>query len=393
MSLQSGSEGMLLEGLKILDFSALLPGPYGTALLADLGADVIKVEPPNGDTLRSFPFEMARVVNRNKRSIAIDLKNPASGEVIERLARWADIALEGSRPGVADRVGIGAERLRSINPKLVYCSISGFGQTGPWRNRSGHDVTYMAAAGALAYPGSYGETKVRRAGLPVSDLAGSLHFAVIALAAWARAQRTGQGAVIDLSLTEASMSLATVRGDLDRESPNLNYLMPGNDTFETADGRWVALGLIEPQFWTNFVEALGDEDPRLRDPHFSSIERRLQHGEELQNLLTETIARHDAAFWQRLFDTHDIPGAVIWTMYEAVRSEQALARDLIVTAEGQTHLPFPARLDGQRAGSLRWVAPNVGQHTDDVLRDLGFDDEQTSELKATGAFDVRSQGT
>ena len=178
----------LLDGLKIVDFSALLPGPYGTVLLADLGADVIKVEPPTGDMLRHLPFDMVRVANRNKRSLVLDLKNAAAREVAGRLAAWADIVVEGSRPGVAERMGIGPERLRAIHPKLVYCSISGFGQTGPWRLRAGHDISYLAASGALAYPGSATDTRPRRSGLPVSDLAGSLYFAVAALAAWARAQ-------------------------------------------------------------------------------------------------------------------------------------------------------------------------------------------------------------
>lgn len=385
----SASPAGLLQGLKIADFSALLPGPFGTVLLADLGAEVIKVEPPEGDMLRSFPFDMARVVNRNKRSVVLDLKHPASREVVDRLASWADIVVEGSRPGVADRLGIGAQRLRELNPRLVYCSISGFGQTGPARGRAGHDTSYMAASGALAYPGSYSDQAVRRAGLPMSDLAGSMSFAILALAAWARAQRTGQGATLDLSLTEATMSLATVRGDLDREEPNLNYLMPGNDTFATSDGRWVALGIIEPHFWAAFVAAIGEAEPQLRDHQFGSIERRLEHGVELQALLAHIVARHDSAWWARVFIEHDIPGEVALTMAEAVRSSQSQARGLLTELDGESHLPFPALLDGAPAGTLRSVAPKVGQHSREVIESLGFAPGDADRLMRTGAFDAR----
>ena len=381
----------LLDGLKIVDFSALLPGPYGTVLLADLGADVIKVEPPTGDMLRHLPFDMVRVANRNKRSLVLDLKNAASREVVDRLAAWADIVVEGSRPGVAERMGIGPERLRAMHPRLVYCSISGFGQTGPWRLRAGHDITYLAASGALAYPGSATDTRPRRSGLPVSDLAGSLYFAVAALAAWARAQKTGIGATLDLSLTEAAMSFASVRGDLNRAEPNLNYLMPGNDTFATADGRWMALGVIEPVFWDNFIVAAGDVAPQLRNPAYATLDRRLGCAAEVSALIADAMRQRDSATWMALFEQHDVPGHTVLSPAEAADSEQAVARGLLREIDGERHLPFPVHVDGASGGSLRTLAPALGAHTVDVLQTLGYDPDGIARLMASGACEARAR--
>ena len=384
------SSTSLLDGLKIVDFSALLPGPYGTVLLADLGADVIKVEPPTGDMLRHLPFDMVRVANRNKRSLVLDLKNAAAREVAGRLAAWADIVVEGSRPGVAERMGIGPERLRAIHPKLVYCSISGFGQTGPWRLRAGHDISYLAASGALAYPGSAADTRPRRSGLPVSDLAGSLYFAVAALAAWARAQKTGVGATLDLSLTEAAMSFASVRGDFNRAEPNLNYLMPGNDTFATADGRWMALGLIEPVFWDHFVAAAGDVEPRLCSPAYATLDRRLGCVAEVSAVIADAMRQRDAAAWTALFEHHDVPGHTVLSPAEASATEQAVARGLLREIDGERHLPFPVHVDGEPGGSLRTLAPALGAHTSEVLQTLGYDAGGIARLLASGACEARA---
>jgi len=192
-----------LAGIRVVDFSMFVPGPFASAMLADLGAEVIKVEAPRGDPGRSYVPVQFRMENRNKRSVALDLKKPESARVVEKLAAWADIALEGFRPGVAARLGIDYERLKQHNAKLICCSISGYGQTGPWRERPGHDVNYVAAAGALAFPGQWLKAPVRSS-LPIADMGGGACAAIAILAALHERNQTGRGVSLDLSLLESA---------------------------------------------------------------------------------------------------------------------------------------------------------------------------------------------
>src|SRR6478736_2251526 len=225
-----------------------VPGPFASAMLADLGAEVTKVEMPGGDPGRGYVPVQFETENRNKRSLALDLKNPAAKEIVHRLVRNADIVVEGFRPGVAKRLCIDFESLKKSNPKLVCCSISGYGQTGPWRERPGHDVNYVAAAGALAFPGQWLKQPARSS-LPIADMAGG-SFAAIAILA---ALREGKGAYLDLSLFEAAFFLGAMRHSLDPKVDARAHLFPVNDVFETADGKRLTLGILEEHFWTNFA--------------------------------------------------------------------------------------------------------------------------------------------
>src|SRR5690242_16816083 len=221
-----------LDGVRVIDFSMFVPGPFASSILADLGADVIKVEAPRGDPGRSYVPVQFDTENRNKRSLAIDLKHPQSKALVARLAARADVVVEGFRPGVAKRLGIDHESLRRHNAKLVYCSLSGYGQTGPWRERPGHDVNYVAAAGGLAFPGQWLKAPARSS-LPIADMAGGAFAAVSILAA----VREGKGAYLDLSLFEAAFFLCAMRHGLDLEVDARAHLFPVNDAFETADGK------------------------------------------------------------------------------------------------------------------------------------------------------------
>src|SRR3954467_2728314 len=225
-----------LAGVRVVDFSMFVPGPFCSALLADLGAEVIKVEQPRGDPGRSYVPVQFHSENRNKRSVSLDLKNPSSKAVVERLIGQCDIVLEGFRPGVAKRLSIDFETLKKHKPDLIYCSISGYGQTGPWRERPGHDVNYVAAAGALAFPGHWLKAPARSS-LPVADMGGGASAAVTVLASLHERTQTGKGAYLDLSLFETAFFWAAMRHSLDPNVDPRAHIFPVNDVFETADGK------------------------------------------------------------------------------------------------------------------------------------------------------------
>jgi crotonobetainyl-CoA:carnitine CoA-transferase CaiB-like acyl-CoA transferase len=375
----------LLAGIRVLDFTALLPGPFATVILADLGADVIKVEPPAGDFARKMPVEMFRVANRNKRSLVLNLKNPDSIPVIERLSKWADVAIEGFRPGVAQRLGIGPAQLREVNPRLVYCSLSGYGQTGPLRDVPGHDFNYMAASGALSFLGHWGDKQARRSGLPVADVAGGSYCVIAILAALMRRNAIGEGATLDLSLTEAAMSFMSVRRGLDNDEPGRWHLYPTNDVFDTKDGRRLAFGIVEPHFWTAFVEACAPLEPRLRDSHFAEEPGRREHGDELAAIMAELLRTKTSAEWLALFEGTDVPVQLVHTPREAADSAQARARGLVQKLDGERHLPFPVLTAEGPAGRLHSLAPETGKHSNEVLAELGFDVAQRERLTRQGA--------
>lgn len=374
----------LLEGVRILDFTPLLPGPYVTVVMADLGADVIKVEPPGGDFARGELATIFNGANRNKRSLAMDLKAPASRAVVERLVNWADVAIEAFRPGAAERLGISATQLRAINPRLVYCSLSGYGQTGPWRLRPGHDLNYLAAAGGLAFPGQWDQAPTRPS-LPMADLAGATQAAVAILAALLRRSRTGEGASLDFSLFEGVFSWAATRHGLAPDTPVRGHLTPGNDLFDAADGKRIALGLVEEHFWRGFCKASADLAPDLSDPRYGSSALRKKHGDELHRRLKELIASRPAAEWISRMEANDVPFSLCATPLEASQGEQIAARGCVAVRDGQRHALFPGWADGRPAARLRNAPPALGQHSREVLVEVGFSELEIAALLQAGA--------
>ncbi|MGE5088350.1 MAG: CaiB/BaiF CoA transferase family protein [Candidatus Levyibacteriota bacterium] len=374
-----------LAGVRVLDFSLLLPGPFATVILADLGADVAKIEPPGGDFARQMPVAMFRMANRNKRSVVLDLKHAEAGAVVERLARWADVAIEGFRPGVADRLGIGYEALSQHNPRIVYCSLSGYGQDGPASVAPGHDLNYLAAAGALVLPGHWSEPP-RRSGLPVADLAGGSYAAIAILSALHERSHRGKGVYLDLSLAEAALSFTQLRHGLDLDVPTRLHLYPTNDLFETADGQAIALGIVEQHFWEGFVAAACDLAPDLRDPRYADEPRRRSHGDALAARLREVMRRRSAADWLARFEAHDVPAQLAVSPAKASRSAQVTAREMVMERDGERHVPFPVRANGRRGAALHATAPDPGADTDAVLAELGYTRAELDRLRATGVF-------
>ena len=372
-----------LAGVRVIDFSGLLPGPFATVIFADLGADVIKIEPPAGDSARAVLPAMYRAANRNKRSLALDLKNTGSAAVIERLARWADVAVESFRPGVAARLGVGHEVLGRHNARLVYCSLSGYGQNGPWRDRPGHDLNYLAAAGGLAYAGQWGKQPARSS-LPVADVAGGSFAATAILAALLEARRSGKGARLDIGLLESTLFCAGLRHGLDEDTDARAHLFAANDIFTTADGRFITLGLIEAHFWKNFRTAVGGFAPQLLDTKFDSDASRRQHGDELSQLLHALLRTRTAAQWLELLGGYDLPIELCVTPAAASRSEQILARGNVADRDGEHFLLFPVRADGE-GPALRSTAPALGEHSAQILAELAFSAAEIDQLRCSGA--------
>jgi crotonobetainyl-CoA:carnitine CoA-transferase CaiB-like acyl-CoA transferase len=361
-----------LAGLKVVDFSMFVPGPFASAILADLGAEVTKVEMPRGDPGRAYVPVQFATENRNKRSIALDLKKPEAKPVVERMVRGADIVLEGFRPGVAKRLSIDFESLKKLKPNLIYCSISGYGQTGPWRERPGHDVNYVAAAGALAFPGQWLKAPARSS-LPVADMTGGA-FAVIAILA---ALREGRGAYLDLSLFEAAFFLAAMRHSLDPQVDPRAHLFPVNDVFETADGKRLTLGILEEHFWSNFVQLA----PELDDARFSSDALRRRHGDELSALISKVLKQRTAEDWIRLCEENDVPVDLCVTPGEAARHPQLAERQAVERG----YAKFPVWANGARGGRIRAATPKLGEHSREILVELGFDDADIAGFFKSGA--------
>jgi crotonobetainyl-CoA:carnitine CoA-transferase CaiB-like acyl-CoA transferase len=369
-----------LLGVRVVDFSMFVPGPFASAIFADLGAEVIKVEAPTGDPGRSYVPVQFKTENRNKRSIAVDLKNPLAKKVVEKLVGKADVVLEGFRPGVASRLGIDYETLKKHNPKLVYCSISGYGQTGPWRERPGHDVNYVAASGGLAYPGQWLKPPARSS-LPVADMAGGSFAAIAVLSALHERNSSQQGKYLDISLFEAGFFWAAMRHSLDPNVDPRAHIFPVNDIFECQDGRRLTLGILEEHFWGNFKRVV----PGFDGAEFSSDAMRRQNGDLLSSRLTEVFLKKPAAEWIALLEANDIPVDLCVTPAEAaVHNRQLMER----SASTKGFATFPVFADGRRGGALRAGVPKRGEHSREILVELGLDDAQIADLIKSGAVGV-----
>ena len=361
-----------LVGLKVLDLSATLPGPFCTQALGDLGADVIKVEPPSGEMTRRSTTGIMDMTNRNKRAIVLDLKTPDGVRDCLALAKGSDVVVEGFRPGVMDRLGVGFKAVSAIRPGIVYCSISGYGQQGPEAQTPGHDVNYLAASGALSYSGQWRRLGPLRPAIPVADLGAALYASVSILAALRQRDATGESIHIDIALADCAMALATARGGRNqaiRDEDRL-HLFPTNGIYRCADGQNIALGVVEEHFWKGLCEELAVHDSRLLDARFATESLRRQHGDELLELIEKALAIFSADEWVARLGARDVPVSKTVTLAQAVESQQAKARGIVSTLDGERHVMFPALWNGRPVSSLRHTTPKLGQHTAEVLATL-----------------------
>ena len=376
-----------LAGVKVVDFSMFVPGPFASAQFADLGADVIKVEALHGDPGRGYVPVQFRTENRNKRAIAINLKAPESREVVAKLVGQADVVLEGFRPGVAKRLGIDYATLSAINPKIIYCSLSGYGQTGPWRERPGHDVNYIAAAGGLAFPGQWLKPP-SRSSLPVADMGGGCAAATAVLAALFDRSRTGKGVELDVSLFEAGFFWSAMRHSLSHEVDRKAHIFPVNDIFDTRDGRKLTLGILEEHFWNNFVKVCAELAPDLSDPKYGSDALRRENGDALSARLAAVVAMKTADEWVKVLEEADVPVDLCLTPAEAANLPQIVAREDVAEIGGEKFAMFPVWANGRPAASLRRPVPGHAEHTREVLVEIGLDDAQIAALVKAGAVKV-----
>lgn len=384
-----------LSSLKVLDFSTLLPGPFASLLLADMGADVLRVESPSRmDLVRVLPPHDGGVaashayLNRNKRGIALDLKQAAAVEVVKQLVQDYDIVLEQFRPGVMDKLGVGYEALKAINPKLIYVSITGYGQTGPYKDRAGHDINYLALSGIADQTGRL-DSGPLPLGIQAADIAGgSLHGVIGLLAAVIQRQQTGQGQQVDISMTDCIFSLHAMGGAgylACNEEPRMESqaLNGGSfyDYYRTRDGRWFSVGSLEPQFMQQFCAAIGR--PELA-AHGLSPKPEQQRA--LKQQIQLEFEKRDFAEWSDIFAALDACVEPMLSLSEAVQHPQLQARELVVEVprEGraaQRQIACPIKFTNGLPAPRHIGAP-VGAHTAEVLGELGYNAEQIAALRA-----------
>jgi alpha-methylacyl-CoA racemase len=397
-----------LDGVRILDLSRLLPGGFCSLLLADLGADVLKVEDTGmGDYVRWAPpyyagaedsakSAMFLALNRNKRSIRVNLKEEGGRQVLLRLTREYDVLLESFRPGVLDRLGVGYERLREENPGLVYCAITGYGQDGPYRDRSGHDMNYLGLIGLLGLTGDDGGPPVQAAG-QIADLGGgALMAAVGILAALRERDRSGAGQLVDVSMADGSLAwLAMVAGRYfadgvtpQRGDAELAGALVCYRPYACADG-WVTLGALEPKFWAAWCRGVGRED---------LIEKQFERPGSPTHVEVEGIfVERTREQWRAFASEHDCCLEPVLDLDEALESDLVRARDMVVELD-QPGAATPVRQLGppikfsRTPASIREPGPALGEHTHDVLREAGYSDEEIGVLEQAGAVAGPSAG-
>lgn len=389
---------LALEGIRVLDLSRLLPGPYCSMVLADLGADVIKIEEPNlGDPTRWMPphFKDTGIVflnlNRNKRSLTLNLKHPQGVHIFHQLAQRADVILEGFRPGVVERLGIGYAAISHVNPQIVYCSLTGYGQDGPYRDRSGHDVNYLSLAGVLGLTTDEQGRPVIP-GVQMADLGGALAATIAILAALLARERTGRGQYIDVAMLDVAVSLLAVAaanvfaGDALPVGGRfgLNGLFPFYNIYETKDGQYLSVGALEPKFWERLCQALGRPD--LADKQFASGQEREALCTELRHLFRSRTRQE----WLEIFAQVDACCEPVLTLDAALAHPQVRHRQMITQVEhspGEVVRQLGTFLKlSQTPATVRTAAPRLGEHTGEILQELGYTETQLHELSQAGVL-------
>lgn len=398
-----GGRPLPLAGVRVLDISQVMAGPYACMLLGDLGADVIKIEPPGtGDQTRgSMGFKMKGAdslgflnMNRNKRSVTLDLKSEAGKDVLKKLAKDADILVENYRPGALRRLGLGYEVLKEINPRLVYTSISGFGQTGPWADRPGFDLMAQAMSGVMSVTG-YPDSPPVKAGVPVADIGCALFAIYATLAAYIGAKNTGQGQYVDAALFDTAMAFSVWdtcdwwgTGKPPQPLGTANKMTAPYQAMACSDG-WFVMGANNQKLWTKLCQLMGREE-LLEDPRFTTISNRLANRQALQDELEKTFKQKPKDYWVETLLANGLPAGPILSYPEAFGSEHAQVRGMRMEidhpVEGKVpNIGFAVKLSGTPQ-QVRRHPPLLGEHNEEVLGEIGLDAADIERLRAQGAF-------
>jgi crotonobetainyl-CoA:carnitine CoA-transferase CaiB-like acyl-CoA transferase len=389
-----------LEGVKVLDFTAVMAGPYCTLMLADMGAEVTKVETfPEGDGSRRFEPKVNdesycfAVLNRNKKSIALDLKRPQGKEIFMQLAVNADIVVENYRPGVTRKLGIDYDAVKTVNPGIIYASISGFGQTGPHSKKGGFDIIAQGMSGIMRMTGESGG-RPAKVGIAMNDIAAGTTALYAILASYIKKLKTGEGVYLETSLLEAGLAWTFWEfgayfgsGEIPTANGTRHRRSTPYQAYRTKDG-YVTVGANNDKLWINFCTQVLEKPELLEDPRFKTLPARLQNIEALQDEIEKVFMTRPTSHWVTRLDAAAVPAGPVYGYDQALADPHILARNMIVEVDHpkigrMKNMGSPVKASGEFT-RIRMPAPWLGQHSDEVLKSLGYPDDSIAALHAQG---------